>query len=150
MAYRGKVPALGARKKRSWPSRGVRCGLCQSANAPLCPACDCQPARHAGAVGNPVEHIHIAPYQLRALKNLDRRAGQSEENNQPCLVFRPAEASQGRQHDEGDGVVELVVMKRDRHAEIRQEPHRQKSKQENAGQRDQKNDPCHDRKRVYA
>ncbi|WP_287098402.1 hypothetical protein [Mesorhizobium sp.] len=122
--------------------------LWQSANAPLCPACDCQPERHAGAVGNPVEYIQIAPYQLRALKNLDRRARKSEENNQPRLVFRPTEASESRQDSEGCGMVELVIMKRDGHAEIRKEPHRQKSEQENAGQRDPKNDPCRDWIRV--
>ncbi|WP_206523326.1 hypothetical protein, partial [Mesorhizobium sp. M5C.F.Ca.IN.020.29.1.1] len=63
---------------------------------------------------------------------------------QLCLVFRPADTSQGRQNSECGGVDELAMM-REGHSQILQEPLRKKGEQENAGQRDKESNPCRDR-----
>jgi hypothetical protein len=121
--------------------------LGQSANKPLCPACDYEPARHAGTIGKPVEYVHVAPYHLHALDNLDRGAGKNEKNYQSCPVLWPTETADSRQYGERCGVIYLVIMRREAQAKILQKPRRRKREHEDAGQRDQKNSPCRDGKR---
>ncbi|TIX91811.1 MAG: hypothetical protein E5V24_13765 [Mesorhizobium sp.] len=82
---------------------------------------------------------------MRALNNFNRHARKSEENNQLCLVFRPADTCQGRQNGECGDVDELAMM-REGYSQIPQEPLRKKGEQqENAGQRGKESNPCHDR-----
>lgn len=136
------VPSPPYNRSRDRGIRRVDSAVCHP--VPLCPACDCDPACHASTVGNPVEYIRTAPYQLRALNSLNRHAQKSEENNQLCLVFPPAESCRGRQNGKCDGMDQLAIM-REGHSQILPEPLRKNGEQESAGQRGKESNPCQDR-----
>ncbi|WP_189522479.1 MULTISPECIES: hypothetical protein [unclassified Mesorhizobium] len=100
--------------------------------------------RNAGAIDSPVKPIKIAPYQSRALKNLDHSPNQSEEEYQRRFAFRPTETPKKCQHGESGGVIQPIVVEAYIESEFLKTRRGQKRKHKNGKQRDEKSYPFGD------
>ena len=110
-----------------------------TAHEPGCTTRRHEPERDADAIGNPVEHIEIAGYLRRPLKDFDRSSDRGQENDQPELALGPTQAAKRGQDGECAGVIELVIAETDIDPELLEPRLRQQREDKN---RNERNDKC--------